>query len=393
MPSVSQNLNQVTQTFPAAILRKNGDTKGFQTVTQIKCIEGSNAFTIALQGNQRFVMDVRDPSQKYVLKIGQTIHQIDLKNIIPKSDQETEEFAVRLVVDTTRLVSGQYSMQGFKVDWKYNNTGSEFYRCKNTLLQLENDEYRRDATKVKQTRGPTSDGWGNNYLNNYRVRPEVVKSRLQALVHQQSFPMDYQPIVDAKQAPQEQRPQKPNPRIATADDWKQYADAAKYFALKKVKPCVIGAEALLPKVQTKPGDAHYFPDEIVQSAETDPVLVKALGRRVIESVANQIAQWNTRLSQDTQFAVNVNLSASQLEADTGLIEFIDTIIQEKNLRPSQLQFELTEEPAFNPTARNIAIMRSLHELGCRLHLTIWVQPQQTALQKLTLRMLIDFRLK
>lgn len=123
---------------------------------------------------------------------------------------------------------------------------------------------------------------------------------------------------------------------------------------------IIGVEALLRWKHPDIGAIH--PTEFIPVAE-DSGLIISIGEWVLRTAVMQLKQWmNEGLSP---FIVSVNLSAVQFR-HPGLSELLAQILREANLPPELLELELTESVVMNDLEAELAILRSLHELGIRM---------------------------
>jgi diguanylate cyclase (GGDEF)-like protein/PAS domain S-box-containing protein len=92
-------------------------------------------------------------------------------------------------------------------------------------------------------------------------------------------------------------------------------------------------------------------------------LMPQLGRWVLRTAAQQMSAW-----QDAKLSpppVSVNLSASQF-SDSQLMPYIEAILSEYNIAPSQLELELTESATMRDPQSAITIMSQLHGMGVRI---------------------------
>jgi diguanylate cyclase (GGDEF)-like protein len=122
---------------------------------------------------------------------------------------------------------------------------------------------------------------------------------------------------------------------------------------------IIGFEALIRwEFQ---GNLH-FPIDFIGIAECSRVIID-IGRWVISEAIKQISTWNIRYGKDLSIAIN--LSNIQL-TDKTLIHFIKSTLEEHNLSPELVEFELTETSLLAHDIQVIKFLESLSLLGCRI---------------------------
>lgn len=120
---------------------------------------------------------------------------------------------------------------------------------------------------------------------------------------------------------------------------------------------VCGVEALLR--WRRPDHTEVGPDKFIPVLEETGLIVP-VGLWVLRQACRQIRQW-----QDAgvgKFVVAVNLSARQFR-QTDLIEQIGAVINQYDLEPGQLDFELTESSLFDDSESVTKIMNALEALG------------------------------
>ena len=123
----------------------------------------------------------------------------------------------------------------------------------------------------------------------------------------------------------------------------------------------VAAEALVRLVD--PDGQLVYPDRFIAAVE-DRDLVVPLGRAVIEQVCADLATCRAeglRLQR-----VAVNLSAHQLTADTGLLDFIGLTLARHGLRHSDLEFELTERHSLRADCGGHTVLHALAQRGARI---------------------------
>lgn len=123
----------------------------------------------------------------------------------------------------------------------------------------------------------------------------------------------------------------------------------------------VAAEALVRLVDTD--GQLVFPDRFIAAVE-DRDLIVPLGRAVIEQVCEDLA--NCRAEGLRLQRVAINLSAHQLVADTGLLDFIDVTVARHGLQHSDLEFELTERHSLQADCDGHTVLRALARRGARI---------------------------
>ncbi len=93
-------------------------------------------------------------------------------------------------------------------------------------------------------------------------------------------------------------------------------------------------------------------------------LIGPLGRWVLQTAAKQAAHWQ---QQGLQLRVAVNLSARQL-VDDSIVDDLVQVLQQNQLTPCLLDFELTESSLIEDEKRAREVITRLRELGAQVHL-------------------------
>jgi cyclic di-GMP phosphodiesterase Gmr len=93
-------------------------------------------------------------------------------------------------------------------------------------------------------------------------------------------------------------------------------------------------------------------------------LIGPLGRWVLQTAAKQAAHWKR---QGLELRVAVNLSARQL-VDDSIVEDLAQVLQQNQLIPCLLDFELTESSLIEDEKRAREVITRLRELGAQVHL-------------------------
>lgn len=123
----------------------------------------------------------------------------------------------------------------------------------------------------------------------------------------------------------------------------------------------LAAEALVRLIDT--GGQLVYPNRFIAAVE-DRDLIVPLGRAVIKQVCSDLAA--CRAEGLFLRRVAINLSAHQLVADTGLLDFIDLTVARYGLRHSDLEFELTERHSLQADCDGHAVLNALAQRGARI---------------------------
>ena len=118
-----------------------------------------------------------------------------------------------------------------------------------------------------------------------------------------------------------------------------------------------GMEALVRWNNPKRG--MLMPLEFIALAEDNGMIVE-IGYHMIRKVCSQIKNWESRGSSDLQVAVN--LSPVQFQ-QPDLIPTIKQMLKETGLRPSSLEFEITESGIMQNEDQAIEKLRELLDIG------------------------------
>jgi diguanylate cyclase (GGDEF)-like protein len=105
------------------------------------------------------------------------------------------------------------------------------------------------------------------------------------------------------------------------------------------------------------------PNRFIPLAE-ETGLILPLGRQVVAQAAATLAQWRQRRHGLT---LSINVSAVQLKADDGFVDYVARVLEEERLDPSALELEVTESVFIDPALPVVERrLRQLVELGLRL---------------------------
>lgn len=115
---------------------------------------------------------------------------------------------------------------------------------------------------------------------------------------------------------------------------------------------ITGVEALIRWQHPKYG--MIYPNDFIPLAEQSEMIIE-LGHWVLEQACSDCTMW---MQHDFEIQVAVNLSAPHLE-ESALYEFIVDTLQKHQLKPKQLEIELTEGLVLS---HNQAVIRMIDEL-------------------------------
>ena len=121
-----------------------------------------------------------------------------------------------------------------------------------------------------------------------------------------------------------------------------------------------GVEALLR--WQHPWLGQIMPDRFIGAAEDIGIIVP-LGGWVLETACAQAKRWASRFADP--LCVSVNVAMRQL-TDPQLIERITRVLDDNDLRPWQLQLELTERAVIGSDREPLAALRALADIGVRI---------------------------
>jgi diguanylate cyclase (GGDEF)-like protein/PAS domain S-box-containing protein len=125
---------------------------------------------------------------------------------------------------------------------------------------------------------------------------------------------------------------------------------------------IIGVEALLRSLQ--PGIAHYPIDAVVDLA-IELGLMKNLSYWVLRQACTQLRQWKKQGLPPMKMCVNL---CSQDMADAETPAYIDALLAELELSPSELEIEITERQALEIEKNGLSILQALRRRGIRIAL-------------------------
>ncbi|RDH81278.1 MAG: hypothetical protein DIZ80_14325 [endosymbiont of Galathealinum brachiosum] len=123
---------------------------------------------------------------------------------------------------------------------------------------------------------------------------------------------------------------------------------------------IIGVEALIRWDHPEMG--MISPAKFIPVAEETGMIIP-IGEWVLRTACQQLKQWND--AGYTSIRMAVNLSARQFWKP-GLDKVIENILQEFNLKPADLELELTEGIIMHDTSVVIKTLNDIHDMGVRL---------------------------
>ncbi|ACC74359.1 cyclic di-GMP phosphodiesterase [Paraburkholderia phymatum] len=124
---------------------------------------------------------------------------------------------------------------------------------------------------------------------------------------------------------------------------------------------VYGVEALVR--WNSPERGQIMPAAFIRYAE-ESGLIGPLGRWVMQTAAEQAAQWKAR---GLSLRVAINVSARQL-VDTAVVSHFTEALQRAQLDPCLLDIELTESCLIEDEAAAIDLITQFRDLGAQVHL-------------------------
>ncbi|MBM7570114.1 EAL domain-containing protein [Aquibacillus albus] len=125
---------------------------------------------------------------------------------------------------------------------------------------------------------------------------------------------------------------------------------------------IVAAEAL---IRWQHPDLGLIPPARFIPLAEETGLIKPIGYWVIRTVCEQLKLWQKQYGMQ-DFRIAVNISAIQFE-DEDFIEKVKQILQETNVHPSHLEFEITESVMQN-IEKSMAILGELRTLGIHVSL-------------------------
>ncbi len=112
-----------------------------------------------------------------------------------------------------------------------------------------------------------------------------------------------------------------------------------------------------------PSRGLLLPEQFIPVAEETGLIIP-LGEWVLRAVCRQIQTW--RQAGLRSPSVAINLSAAQLMRRDALLDMLTSVLNETQLEPSALEFEITESLLLRDLDGEFATLKSLGELGMTL---------------------------
>ena len=131
--------------------------------------------------------------------------------------------------------------------------------------------------------------------------------------------------------------------------------------ISHVTGCIMGVEALVRWNHTERG--LIPPDEFIPLAEATG-LIQPLAQWVLDAVFRQREKWR---AQGYAFSVSVNLSTRNL-LDGDLPQRVENLLEQYQLGPEWLVFEITESAVMTEPARALETLLKINKLGIQLSL-------------------------
>ena len=126
--------------------------------------------------------------------------------------------------------------------------------------------------------------------------------------------------------------------------------------------CPVGFEALAR--WTHPRLGPISPADFIPIAE-DTGLISQIGYQVLQKACRQMAAWRLVEPKFNDLQVSVNLSNRQLR-DDGMIDQIEGLLAETNLRPEELRLEITESTIMENPEEGASILSGLRQRGVKV---------------------------
>ncbi len=96
-------------------------------------------------------------------------------------------------------------------------------------------------------------------------------------------------------------------------------------------------------------------------------LILPLGEFALREACRQMKVWQSHYSEPLGFTMSVNISERQIQ-NLGFVEDLLAIVEEANLKPSQLKLEITESLLLDNRLLTLKVFQRLQSLGFRLSL-------------------------
>lgn len=123
---------------------------------------------------------------------------------------------------------------------------------------------------------------------------------------------------------------------------------------------IVGAEALVR--WELPDHGLIQPNDFIPLAEQTNLIIE-IGEWVIERVCRDISEWHKHIGDPGRIAIN--LSLKQLR-QRNFFNQINRIFQRYNIKPSDIEFEITETTLMEDIPRTVAVLDKLRAFGLQL---------------------------
>ena len=124
----------------------------------------------------------------------------------------------------------------------------------------------------------------------------------------------------------------------------------------------VGVEALLR--WDHPDQGLVTPNSFIPVAEESGLIIP-IGAWVMQEACRQLRRWQTKRYGGLEGAVEVNLSARQVD-HPAIVATVEDILTETGLAPSNLTLEITESALMNDAAAALDVLHALKDLGVTL---------------------------
>jgi diguanylate cyclase (GGDEF)-like protein/PAS domain S-box-containing protein len=124
----------------------------------------------------------------------------------------------------------------------------------------------------------------------------------------------------------------------------------------------VGVEALLR--WDHPDQGLVTPNSFIPVAEESGLIIP-IGAWVMHEACRQLRRWQTKRYGGLQGAVEVNLSARQVD-HPAIVATVEDILNDTGLAPANLTLEITESALMNDAASALDVLHALKDLGVTL---------------------------
>ncbi len=120
---------------------------------------------------------------------------------------------------------------------------------------------------------------------------------------------------------------------------------------------IVGMEALVR--WNHPEMGFVFPDKFIPIAEMNGMIVE-LDRIVMKKAMQQLKEWKAQGLHPGK--LSLNLTIKQIE-ESDFIEFLKLMLEQYQIMPQELEFEVTETQIMSNPTNSIKILEEIHSLG------------------------------